>query len=624
MSGIAGIVHFHDQHVDPALIEVMTTSQAHRGPNGIAHWHGAGAALGHCMLHTTTESVCEQQPLANEDSSLLLVMDGRVDNYLELRAHLRSKRAVLRDQSDAELVLKAYQLWGQGCLAHIEGDFAFAIWHTRERQLFCARDPLGNKPFFYYWNGKALFFASEMQAILALPDTPEVLNKSMVAQWLASQWYSRDETFWQNIQRLIAGHSMQVTTAGPKIEQYWSPDLFAPLSYSSDEQYIEHYLELFTTTVKRLSRSHKPIAAEVSGGLDSSAIFAVAQNLLKHDSLSAPGLEAYTLNFTGVPDADEIDYSRAVGAHWGRTITEVTPASPELTWYQNAAEKNRDFPGLPNGVMALNLMQQAADGDARVLLNGVGGDEWLGGSCNYYTEELAAGRLQNVLRLLRRDMASEGPLNGLWSLLRGGVAPALPAPVKGLLRGIRDRAQGGFDSQSWLNKELRQLLLEQENTHQPKVVAHYRWPGQRNEHGLLNEAYIAHAREANEKLAASFGLELRLPYYTPAMVQFSFSVPKRMLFAGGINKYAHRQAMQGLLPEIVLARDTKAEFSGTYQRYLDDLESLLTRDIPARRPWVNAKTVQLLYDNYGEGQYAGPGEFMLWVLLGCDMLCPEE
>ncbi|MFT6890504.1 MAG: asparagine synthase (glutamine-hydrolyzing) [Halioglobus sp.] len=624
MSGIAGIVHFHDQHVDPILIEAMTTAQAHRGPNGMAHWHGAGAALGHCMLHTTTESVCEQQPLANEDGSLLLVMDGRVDNYLELRAHLRSKRAVLRDQSDAELVLKAYQLWGQGCLAHIEGDFAFAVLHTQERQLFCARDPLGNKPFFYYWNGKTLVFASEMQAILALPDTPQVLNKSMLAQWLASQWYSRDETFWQNIQRLMAGHFMQVTAAGPKTEQYWSPDLFAPLSYSSDEQYIEHYLELFTTTVKRLSRSHKPIAAEVSGGLDSSAIFAVAQNLLKHDTLLAPGLEGYTLNFTGVPDADETYYSRAVGAHWGRTITEVAPASPELAWYRNAAAKNKDFPGVPNGVMALNLMQQAIDRDARVLLNGVGGDEWLGGGRNYYSEELASGRLLDVTRLLRRDMASEGPLNGLWYLLRGGVAPALPAPVKELLRGMRDRGQGGIDSQIWLNPQLRQLLHEQEKRYQPKAGAKYRWPGQRSELRLLNDAYIAHAREANEKLAASFGLELRLPFYTPAMVQFSFSVPKRLLFAEGVNKYAHRQAMQGLLPETVLRRQTKAEFSGTYQHYLDDLEPLLIRDIPARRPWVNAKTVRQIYDNYGEGQYAGLGEFMLWVLLGCDMLCPEE
>lgn len=624
MSGIAGIVHFHDQPVEPALIETMTAAQAHRGPNGIAHWHGAGVALGHGMLHTTTESLCEQQPLANEDGSLLLVMDGRVDNYLDLRRHLRSVGAALRDPSDAELVLKAYQLWGQGCLAHIEGDFAFAVWHTQERRLFCARDPLGNKPFYYYWNGKTLIFASEMQAILALPDTPQVLNKSMLAQWLASQWYSLDETFWQNIQRLVAGHLMQVTAAGPKTEQYWSPDLFAPLSYSSDEQYIEHYRELFTTTVKRLSRSHKPLAAEVSGGLDSSAIFAVAQNLLTRETLPAPGLEGYTLNFQGVPDADEIAYSRAVGAYCGRTITEVAPASPELAWYQNAAAKYRDFPGLPNGVMALNLMQQAADGDARVLLNGVGGDEWLGGSSRYYLEELASGRLKNVARLLRQDMASEGPLNGLWYLLRGGVAPALPAPVKELLRGLRGRGQGGFDSESWLNTELRERLREQENKPMPKADTQYRWPGQRHELGLLNDAYAAHAREATEKLAARFGLELRLPFNTPAMVQFSFSVPKRLLYAGGVNKYAHRQAMQGLLPEKVLERHSKAEFSGTYQHYLDDLGPLLTTEIPARRTWVNAKTVQLLYDSYGEGQYAGLGEFMLWVLLGCDMLCPEE
>lgn len=169
MSGIAGIVRFDGAPVEPGLIESMTAAIAHRGPDGIAHWTRGPVALGHCMLRTTPESLEETQPLANEDGSLVLVMDGRVDNWEELRAELLRRGAVLRTRADAELVLRAYEAWGRDCVAHLDGDFALAIWDARHRRLFCARDRLGHKPFHYHWDGATLAFASELHPILALP-----------------------------------------------------------------------------------------------------------------------------------------------------------------------------------------------------------------------------------------------------------------------------------------------------------------------------------------------------------------------------------------------------------------------------------------------------------------------
>ena len=136
MSGIAGIIHFDGKPVEPGLIEKMTSAMAHRGPDGINHWVKGSVALGQCMLRTTPESLEEHQPLTNEDESLVLVMDGRVDNWEELRRELLGRGAVLRTRSDAELVLRAYEIWGRDCLAHIDGDFALVIWDAHKQQAF--------------------------------------------------------------------------------------------------------------------------------------------------------------------------------------------------------------------------------------------------------------------------------------------------------------------------------------------------------------------------------------------------------------------------------------------------------------------------------------------------------
>lgn len=225
MSGIAGIIRFDGAPVEPGLIEKMTVAMPYRGPDGINHWVKGQVALGQCMLRTTPESLEEHQPLTNEDESLVLVMDGRVDNWEELRRELLGRGAVLRTRADAELVLRAYESWGRDCLPHIDGDFALVIWDARRQEAFCARDRMGNKPFNYHWDGKTLVFASELHAILDLPWVKHEPNEGMLAEFLAAEWYSRDETLWRGISRLVAAHRMVVARAGPQLEQYWEPDL---------------------------------------------------------------------------------------------------------------------------------------------------------------------------------------------------------------------------------------------------------------------------------------------------------------------------------------------------------------------------------------------------------------
>ena len=172
MSGIAGIIQFDGQPARRDLIEKMTRAMAHRGPDGVHHFVRGSVAVGHCMLATTPENLVEKQPHSSEDEDLVLVMDGRVDNRNELRSELRARSVTLRFRTDAELVLRAYETWGEKCLSRIEGDFAIAIWDERKRQLFCARDRTGNRPFYYWRTADHYIFATDLHALLALPGLP--------------------------------------------------------------------------------------------------------------------------------------------------------------------------------------------------------------------------------------------------------------------------------------------------------------------------------------------------------------------------------------------------------------------------------------------------------------------
>ncbi len=580
-------------------------------------------ALGQCMLRTTPESEEETQPLTNEDESLVLVMDGRVDNWEELRRDLLGKGAVLRTRADAELVLRAYEVWGRDCLSRVDGDFALVIWDARQQQAFCARDRVGNKPFNYHWDGRTLVFASDLHAILQLPWVPEVLNEGMVAEYLAMDWQSRDETLWQGVMRLVPAHFMVVGASGLRPGQYWTPDLAAKLVYRSDNEYIEHYRALFTDVVRRMSRSNHPLACEVSGGLDSSAIFAVAETLRQQGGLLAPGLDGYTLDFSGDPDADEMDFCRAVGAHLGRAIHEVLPAFMPLAWYQERARLFREFPGYPNGAMHLNILAQARSRGSKVLLSGTGGDDWLAGSPLYYAEALQGWRGGELLQFICRDAQDVGWSTALWWLLRFGMAPLLPHRIKQSLRAmVRSRQGKEMARLPWLSVTLKERLngrRREANRVEPTVVKRI---GQLRQLQVLTDGYVTLARELMERQNSATGVEWRQPFWDKRIIEFAFATPEHLRLRVNEDKWLHRRAMSGLLPPSVVNRSTKADFTITFTRAWAQTSALLRNDVlPRRLGWVNrdlvSKWVQEEVDldrfPWSEGML-----WMIWTLLGTD------
>lgn len=621
MSGIAGIIHFDGQPVTPGQIEAMTAAMPYRGPDGINHRTKANVALGQCMLRTTPESLEETQPLTNEDESLVLVMDGRVDNWEDLRRVLLARGAVLRTRADTELVLRAYEVWGVDCLPYIDGDFAFVIWDARSQEAFCARDRVGNKPFIYHWDGKTLSFASEVHPLLALPWVPEAMNPMMVAEYLGAAWTSVEETLWQGLLRLTPSHRMTVKRGqAPRVTRYWTPDLHSALPCRTDDEYVEYYRSVFTDVVRRMSRTHHPLAVEVSGGLDSSAIFAVADSLLRQNKLPTAQIDGYTLDFRGDAHADEVDYARAVGTHVGRPVHEVLPAHMPLEWYRGLASLYRDLPDYPNGAMGRSIAEAARARGSRVLMGGTGGDEWTGGCRLYYGEAIVGRRWTEFLAMAQRDAHVAGfPQAILW-ILRNGAFPLLPTAAKNMVRRLSNLATGKLnrDRRAWLSQAMQQQLAARSPELSSSAPQSLPRLGQHRQWKNLSDAYGLLARELNERRAARMGLEWRQPFWNQSVVQTAFSTPERVRLRSE-NKWLHRRAMTGLLPETVLWRSTKAEFSVVFARNWDELlRSIETRTLAKRREWIDPVEFTRLMNSAFSPDCQEWAEGIAWTLFGLD------
>lgn len=630
MSGIAGIIHFDGTPVKQGLVESMTASMPHRGPDGIRHWHSGQVALGQCMLRTTAESLEEEQPWSNEDKSLTLVMDGRVDNWIELRKTLLGHGLRLRNRSDAELVLRAYELWGEDCTHHIEGDFAFMIWNDRDRSAYCARDRLGNKPFYYHWNGKALVFASEPHAILLAPWVIEKLNDGMLVEYFAGEWHSRDETLWEGVYRLVPGHQLILRDGKFKISQYWRPDLHVILPYKSDHEYFDHYRELLFDCVRRLSRSHCPVSIEVSGGLDSSSVFSIAEKLRLRGELATEKLAAYSLSFTQQGAQSELEYSRHLARYFDIEINEVPASLPPLQWFENMARQYRDFSGFPNGAMFEGIRQASSAKGSRVTLTGEGGDQWLqGGEKTYYREELTNRNWPALMQCIRADLSSTGFTQTTKSFLRYGCFPLLPPALQIRLKKIRHLGSLPPDRQKfWLTNSARQILDERRKKY-AKQIPDARSFGQIELLNTLYEPFTDHVMDNAERLAARHATELRYPYRDARFVQFAFNCPERMRQRGGRSKYIHVKAMEGVLPPDILNRTSKAEFSIAFRLRLDALKDVYLaqheRGLTPRMnggpaPLVDPQGLKTLYSSYMGDDQAGWTLWPLWSIWAIGLL----
>ena len=237
MSAIAGIVSLSGKPIDASLIHRLTLSMTARGPDRRQTWQTERVALGHCLLRTTHEALHEEQPMASVDGHLRIVFDGRLDNRSELFRELRTRNIAIRDETDPALVLAAYEWWGEKAPERLLGDFAFAIWDSRENKVFCARDHIGNRPCYYVQTADFFAFASEDEVLLDVPGVSAAPNDAMVASaYVFGLWHGMTEYNWlRDVHVLMPGRSVTVHLPSGRVvwTTYWAPSMGTIANYST-------------------------------------------------------------------------------------------------------------------------------------------------------------------------------------------------------------------------------------------------------------------------------------------------------------------------------------------------------------------------------------------------------
>ncbi|UPU37631.1 asparagine synthase (glutamine-hydrolyzing) [Geomonas paludis] len=538
MCGIAGVVTIDNQIPDLAQLQKMADCIAHRGPDDAGYYRSEGVGLCHRRLSIIDLSERGHQPMASDDGTLCIVYNGEIYNYLEIKKELVAKGHLFRSDSDTEVVLRAYQQWGENALTLMNGMFAFVIWDSRKKSLFAARDRVGIKPFYYYFDGSAFVFGSEIKALLRHARVPTEPDLDSIRRYLLFGNTMGEGTWYRGIKTLAPGHCLTLAGGHLRTTRYW--DISYRPDYSrSFASFAEELRGLLADSVALHLRSDVPVGAYLSGGIDSSSVVSLASSMLPG------GIHTFSAAFK---EGGEFDERRYIGIVSQRSRTrhhEVFPEGSELPQLLPRLLWHLDEPVIGAAILPMyRVCELAAKSGVKVVNGGQGGDELFGGYPPCY---VTAAR--NVLLQARQGKASSELLAELLFvpryLYQGGaldrlVARLRPAPkgVSWLREGTGSRreigaiwdaalaaspAQNPFDQMSYLSlKYFLQGLLQQE-----------------------------------DRMSMAWSIESRVPLLDYRIIEFSGTVPSWMKVRRGVLKSLLREAVRGVVPDEVLDRTDK-------------------------------------------------------------------
>ena len=425
MSGIAGILNVAGAPVDQALLRRITDFLSSRGPDARHAWSDGAIGLGHAMLRTTFEAEREHQP-CSLDGEVWITADARIDARPELKAELEAAgRRDVKDATDVELILHAYHAWGDDCVRHLLGDFAFAIWDGPRRRLLCARDHFGVKPFYYARVADAFVFSNTLECVRLHPAVSSGLNELAIADFLLFGWNQEpDTTTFRDIRSLPPAHRLVLDERGLHVARYWTLPR-EPVRYRRNGDYVEAFLERLEQAVADRLRTNR-VAVSMSGGLDSSSVAATARRLLARQSADA-SLRACTCVYDRLIPDEERYWSGLVAQHLGIPIDYLVADDYELyeRWDDPACRTpeplDQEFWARSTDLLRL------ASRESRVILTGEGGDACLHPGRSLQ-QLIAGGHFLRLAADALRYRWSEGRWIGLG--IRTRAAKLLPLGVK--------------------------------------------------------------------------------------------------------------------------------------------------------------------------------------------------
>jgi len=616
MCGIAGFVTGTPGAWPESLLVRMTDAIRHRGPDACGYYRDAFASLGHRRL-SIIDLRDGHQPMANEDGSLRIVYNGEIFNHADLRPALEKSGHRYRTRCDTETVVHAYEQQGPDCVTDFRGMFAFAIWDSRSRTLFCARDRLGKKPFYYYWDGRLFAFASEIKALLAHPEISPRFEESLLSEYLNFGYCSGEQTLFSGIRKLMPGHWLRLTPDGLQIRQYW--EIPGPASPESrdDRSWIAECRTRLEEAVRTRLMSDVPLGMFLSGGVDSSSITALMK------PMSDGPVKTFAVGYREQAYS-ELAYARQVANRIGTEHHEVVigkedffNALPNLIWHE-------DEPIAWPSSVSLYFVSKLAASQVKVVLTGEGSDELFGGYARYHTY-LLNRRLLGAYRYAPRR----------W---REGLRAAI-AGTRLLSAGPRRKLQHSVLGRG---EELESLYLdnfyaafsrdEQQHLLQAPPGAIYdsylRYWNARPRDSMLSrmlyadqKTYLVELLMKQDQMSMACSIESRVPFLDHRFVEFAARVPERLKLRQGVGKYILKRAVEDILPRETVYR-RKMGFPTPLRQWLMEPETGTLLAQLQNRDGLLAPYIDFTYLNDLLSRHAGGREDAtdrIWRLLNLQL-----
>jgi asparagine synthase (glutamine-hydrolysing) len=612
MCGIAGLIS-----QDPeARIGAMLKAIEHRGRDDEGVWtspaisgEGQCVCFGHRRLSIIDTSAAGHQPMFSHDGRLVVVLNGEIYNYRELREQLTSKGHSFHTQTDTEVLLAAWAEWGEECLARLNGMFAFALWDDKERALFLVRDRVGIKPLYYAYQAgtdagepqagcrrsNALVFASEVKSILASGLVKAELDRASLHQFLTFLWAPDPNTLFRGVKTVPPGHFVKLRDQELTVREWWDISFDAIEEGRSEAWWKEQVLETLDRVVKLEMVADVPLGAFLSGGIDSSSIVALMKNHSSGRRIGTYtiGIEAEDLRYDIIPD--DVGWARRVNQQLDTDYHEIM-LQPKVAELLPKLVYHMDEPAIDMAIPSY-LVSRAARETLTVMLSGMGGDEVFAG----YPRQLAmkiAGMFDPVPQLLRRPV-----MRTLANVLPGGMPGKLTAPLRNAKKFARSAALDFEDRylgyETYFTDEAKARLYTDEMRWATSGLdaygAHRRYFSRVKNAAPLNQLLYVDLKTflpclnlmTTDKTSMAANLEVRVPFLNQEMLELTARMPASLKLRGLKRKYILKRAAEKLLPRELVWRK-KAGFGAPIRSWLRGplrpmVDELLSQETVKRR-----------------------------------------
>ena len=552
MCGIAGFTRFHEQTGNASTLLKMGDAIAHRGPDAHGEFLDDGVGLAHRRLSIIDLSAAGNQPMFSPDENLVIVFNGEIYNFIELRGDLIKQGHQFKTKTDTEVILALYGIEGEACLKKLNGMFAIAIWDKTKKELFLARDRIGKKPLYYYFDKRRFMFASEIKSILQVESLTLKVRDDAVRDYFAYQYVPESKTIFDNIQKLEAGHWLKISRNGLQVEQYW--DLaFKSLSTSNEEEIAGELLELVRTSTQQRMISDVPLGAFLSGGVDSSAIVALmAQHSAKPVTTCSIGFDSEKF--------DEIEYANRVASLYQTEHHEFTVRESLVDGLDRIA-RYFDEPFADQSLVPTFFVSQMARKKVTVALSGDGGDENFAGYEKYRLDQIENNLRNAVPGFIRNSLGNclSGAFNRSNSRLLNRAGTLVDAMNC-------SPATGFYNSNAFISDDLWKRLARDDfkqrlDGYDPSEITTDYYRSAEAEDHLSRVLYtdiktylVGDILVKVDRMSMANSLEVRAPLLDYRVVEYAASIPSHLKIQKGRKKFILKKSFGQLLPAEILHR----------------------------------------------------------------------